>query len=147
MSRVKIKFPDEKPLFSCSISVRIGDINYGNHLGNDSVLSIIHEARMQLLKSWKGNELDIKNNSLIMADVMISYRGEAFYGDKLNVDIYADDITDRSFDLLYHISAEQNGQVKDIAHAKTGMLCFDYSTRKIALMNEELKTLLKGGVF
>ncbi|MBS1781138.1 MAG: thioesterase family protein [Bacteroidetes bacterium] len=147
MSRVKIKFPDEKPLFSCSISVRIGDINYGNHLGNDSVLSIIHEARMQLLKSWGGNELDIKNNSLIMADVMISYRGEAFYGDKLNVGIYADDITDRSFDLLYHMSAEQNGQVKDIAHAKTGMLCFDYSTRKIALMNEELKTLLKGGVF
>ena len=147
MSRVKIKFPDEKPLFSCSISVRIGDINYGNHLGNDSVLSIIHEARMQLLKSWGGNELDIKNNSLIMADVMFSYRGEAFYGDKLNVDIYADDITDRSFDLLYHISAEQNGQVKDIAHAKTGMLCFDYNTRKIALMNEELKTLLKGGVF
>jgi len=147
MSRVKIKFPDEKPLFSCSISVRIGDINYGNHLGNDSVLSIIHEARMQLLKSWGGNELDIKNNSLIMADVMISYRGEAFYGDKLNVDIYADDITDRSFDLLYHISAEQNGQIKDIAHAKTGMLCFDYNTRKIALMNEELKTLLKGGVF
>lgn len=147
MSRVKIKFPDEKPLFSCSISVRIGDINYGNHLGNDSVLSIIHEARMQLLKSWDGNELDIKNNSLIMADVMISYRGEAFYGDKLNVDIYADDVTDRSFDLLYHISAEQNGQVKDIAHAKTGILCFDYKSRKIALMNEELKTLLKGGVF
>lgn len=147
MSRVKIKFPDEKPLFSCSISVRIGDINYGNHLGNDSVLSIIHEARMQLLKSWGGNELDIKNNSLIMADVMISYRGEAFYGDKLNVEIYADDITDRSFDLLYHISTEQNGQIKDIAHAKTGMLCFDYNTRKIALMDEELKTLLKGGVF
>ncbi|MBN9484055.1 MAG: hypothetical protein BGO70_03520 [Bacteroidetes bacterium 43-93] len=147
MSRVKIKFPDEKPLFSCSISVRIGDINYGNHLGNDSVLSIIHEARMQLLKSWGGNELDIKNNSLIMADVMISYRGEAFYGDKLNVEIYADDITDRSFDLLYHISTEQNGQIKDIAHAKTGMLCFDYNTRKIALMSEELKTLLKGGVF
>jgi len=63
------------------------------------------------------------------------------------VDIYADDVTDRSFDLLYHISAEQNGQIKDIAHAKTGMLCFDYTTRKIALMNEELKTLLKGGVF
>ncbi|MGN6477095.1 MAG: acyl-CoA thioesterase [Flavipsychrobacter sp.] len=147
MSRVKKKFPDEKPLFSCSISVRIGDINYGNHLGNDSVLSIIHEARMQLLKSWGGNELDIKNNSLIMADVMISYRGEAFYGDKLNVEIYADDITDRSFDLLYHISTEQNGQIKDIAHAKTGMLCFDYNIRKIALMSEELKTLLKGGVF
>lgn len=147
MSRVKIKFPDEKPLFSCSISVRIGDINYGNHLGNDSVLSIIHEARMQLLKSWGGNELDIKNNSLIMADVVISYRGEAFYGDKLNVEIYADDITDRSFDLLYHISTEQNEQIKDIAHAKTGMLCFDYNIRKIALMSEELKTLLKGGVF
>lgn len=147
MSRVKLKFPDEKPLFSCSISVRIGDINYGNHLGNDSVLSIIHEARMQLLKSWGGNELDIKNNSLIMADVMIAYKGEAFYGDILNVEIYADEVTDRSFDLLYHISAEQKGQVKDIAHAKTGLLCFDYNSRKIAMMTDALKSLLKGDVF
>lgn len=143
MSRVKIKFPAENPLFTTTIGVRIGDINYGNHLGNDSVLSIIHESRMQMLKQWGGNELNIAGNSLIMADVMIAYKGEAFYGEQLTVSIYAEEVTDRSFDLLYHISTVRDGGVKDIAHAKTGMICFDYNTRRIATITEDLKTLLE----
>jgi len=143
MSRVKIKFPAENPLFTTTIGVRIGDINYGNHLGNDSVLSIIHESRMQMLQQWGGNELGIAGNSLIMADVMIAYKGEAFYGEQLTVNIYAEEVSDRSFDLLYHISTMREGTVKDIAHAKTGMICFDYNTRRIAMITEDLKTLLE----
>lgn len=143
MSRVKIKFPAENPLFTTTIGVRIGDINYGNHLGNDSVLSIIHESRMQMLKNWNGDELNIAGNSLIMADVMIAYKGEAFYGEQLTISIFAEEVTDRSFDLLYHISTMRDGVSKDIAHAKTGMICFDYNTRRIATITEELKTLLE----
>lgn len=143
MSRVKIKFPTENPLFTTTIGVRIGDINYGNHLGNDSVLSIIHESRMQMLSKWGGNELGIAGNSLIMADVMIAYKGEAFYGEQLTVNIYAEEVSDRSFDLLYQISTTREGVVKDIAYAKTGMICFDYNTRRIATITEELKTLLE----
>ncbi len=143
MSRVKIKFPAENPLFTATIGVRIGDINYGNHLGNDSVLSIIHESRMQMLKQWGGNELNIAGNSLIMADVMIAYKSEAFYGEQLTIGIFAEEVTDRSFDLLYHISTMRDGVSKDIAHAKTGMICFDYNTRRLATITEELKTLLE----
>ncbi len=143
MARVKIKFPTEKPLFTTSITVRIGDINYGNHLGNDSVLSIIHEARMRMLKQWGGDELSVAGNSLIMADVMIAYKGEAFYGEELEIKIYADEVTDRSFDLLYHVTTTRNDNAAEIAHAKTGMLCFDYKERKIAVMTEGLKRLLR----
>lgn len=143
MSRVKLKFPTEKPLFETKVSVRISDINYGNHLGNDSVLSIIHEARMQMLQAWGGNELNISGNSLIMADVMIAYKAEAFFGEILDIMIYADEVTDRSFDLLYRIKTIRNDVAIDVAHAKTGMICFDYNTRRIALATDELKTLLQ----
>lgn len=142
MGRVKIKFPNEKPLFQVTIPIRISDINYGNHLGNDSLLSIIHESRMQFLSQWSYTELDAGGTALIMADVAIAYKGEAFYGDKLIVDLYIDEITDRSFDVLYHIATERNGELKDIAHAKTGMLCFNYETRKIDLVTDELKSRL-----
>lgn len=141
MSRVKIKFPDEKPLFTTTIPVRIGDINYGNHLGNDAVLSIMHEARLQMLHSWGYDELNAGGNSLIMADVMIAYKGEAFYGDTLNVSIYADELMPRSFNLLYRISTTTG---KEVAHAKTGMACFDYNIRKIAVLRDELKNRLAG---
>lgn len=147
MSRVKIKFPEHKPLFRCSIPVRIGDINYGNHLGNDAVLSIIHESRVQMLTHWGFTELNAGGNSLIMGDVMVAYKGESFYGDILDIAIYAEEITERSFDLLYHITTLRNGNTIQIAHGKTGMVCFDYEERKIASMTTMLKTKLEGVEF
>ena len=142
MGRVKIKFPAENPLFVAAIPVRIGDINYGGHVGNDAVLSIIHEARVHMLRSKGYTELNAAGNSMIMADVMIAYRGEAFYGDVLTVSIYAEEITERTFDLLYYITTIRDGKPADIAHAKTGMACFNYETRKVAILTDELKSYL-----
>jgi len=144
MGRVKIKFPDDNPLFVATIPVRIGDVNYGGHVGNDAVLSIIHEARMLMLSSKGYSEMNAGGNSMIMADVMISYKGESFYGDILTVCIYAEEITDRTFDLLYHLYTLRNGLNSDIAHAKTGMVCFDYDTRTIASITDELRKYLSG---
>ncbi|MCD6011027.1 MAG: thioesterase [Flavipsychrobacter sp.] len=144
MGRVKLKFPDENPLFTCTIPIRVGDLNYGNHVGNDSILSIVHEARMQMLHDQGYSEMDAAGVGLIMADVMIAYKGESFYGDILAIKIYAEELTGYSFDLLYRISASRNNNITDIAHAKTGMVCFDYSSRKIAAMPEKLKVLLEG---
>lgn len=147
MARVKLKFPNEKPLHIINIPVRIGDINYGGHLGNDAVLSVIHEARMQLLAQWGFDELNVGGPGMIMADVMIAFKGEGFYGDTLEVKIFAEEFTDRTFDLLYHISTTRNGVKTDIAHAKTGMATFDYQTRKIVVIPEILEKHLKGIAF
>lgn len=143
MSRVKIKFPAEKPLITLTIPVRIGDINYGGHLGNDAILSIIHEARVQMLASFGMTEMNVGGAGLIMADVAIAYKGEGFYGDTLEVDIYAVEFTPVSFDLLYHISAIRNDAKIDIAHAKTGMVCFDYDIRKVTALPDALKSRLE----
>lgn len=143
MGRVKIKFPTEKPLFSCTIPVRIGDVNYGGHVGNDAVLSIIHEARMQMLTSFGYSEMDAGGVGLIMADVAIAYKGEGFYQDILSVNIYATEFTSVSFDLLYDISTVRKGAEYAIAQAKTGMVCFDYTHRKVTAMTPELKSLLE----
>lgn len=142
MARVKIKFPEEKPLFTARIPIRVGDLNYGAHVGNDAILSIIHEARMQWLASGGHSEMKAAGNSMIMADVMIAYRGESFYGDVLQVDIYAEELTGVAFDLLYYITTQRGAEVKEIAHAKTGMACFSYETRKTTPMTDELRAFL-----
>jgi len=144
MARVKLKFPIDNPLFISKINVRISDINYGGHVGNDSILSIIHESRMQMLQKFGGNEMNICGNSLIMADVMIAYKAETYYGDVLIIKIYAEEFTQVSFDLLYHITTTRNDQEIDVAHAKTGMVCFHYEARKVTNMTQELRELLSG---
>lgn len=143
MDRVKIIFPGYNSLYVATIPVRIGDINYGNHVGNDAILSVIHEARMQLLTHYGYSEMNAGGNSMIMADVMIAYKAEAFYGDILTVKIYTDTVSGNTFNLLYRISTVRNGKETDVAHAKTGMVCFNYQTRKIAAMTDELKNFLE----
>ncbi len=144
MNRVKIKFPDYKAIGKVTLPVRISDINYGGHLGNDSVLSLIHEARVNMLNGWGYTELNAGGVGMIMADVMIAYKAEAFYGDILVIEIYAENITGHSFDLLYKLITEKNNVVKTIAEAKTGMICYNYESRKIDAMPEELKNWLTG---
>lgn len=142
MARVKIKFPGQKPLASVAVAVRITDINYGGHLGNDRLLSIIHEARMIALSQQGFTELDAGGHGLIMADLMIAYRGEGFYGDVMTIDLFVEELTERTFDLLYQISTWRKGLKVEVAHAKTGMAAIDYKTRKITQISEGLKRWL-----
>jgi acyl-CoA thioesterase FadM len=100
---------------------------------------------MQMLNVQGYTEMNAGGNSMIMADVMIAYKGEAFYGDKLTIKIYAQEVSAYSFDLLYHITTMRDSRQADIAHAKTGMVCFNYETRKIANMTEQFRTFLTGG--
>ena len=73
MNRIKIKLPDSFPFFT-TITIRVTDLNYGGHVGNDSFLSIIQEARQQYLLSHGFEELSIAGVGLIMADVAIEFK-------------------------------------------------------------------------
>ncbi|MDQ3190712.1 MAG: thioesterase family protein [Bacteroidota bacterium] len=138
MSRVKIEMP-ENYIFSTEIKIRINDINYGGHLGNDSLLSIIHEARLQFLNNFGYSEIEIEGAALIMADSSIIYKSEGFYGDVLQIQINAGDFTKCGFDLYYNILNKKSR--KQVAAAKTGLVFFDYSKRKIQEVPEKFKNL------
>lgn len=126
MARIKIDLP-EKFVFETEIAIRITDINYGGHLGNDSLLGIVHEARMRFLNHLNYSEMDVEGVGLIMSDVAIQYKLEAFYGDTLNVKIGITDIGKIGFDVIYLF---QNNKQEEVAVVKTGMVCFDYEKRR-----------------
>lgn len=139
MARVKVSIPAHTH-FTASVPVRVTDLNYGNHLGNDALLSILHEARMQLLNHFGWSELSIGGASLIMADVAIEYMGEGFYGDVLRISMAFDDISKYGFDITYHV---RNQSGKEVARAKTGMLCFNYQERKLMALPDEVKAKIE----
>ncbi|RYZ46460.1 MAG: acyl-CoA thioesterase, partial [Chitinophagaceae bacterium] len=102
MARIKLSLP-ENFTFSTQIPIRITDINYGNHLGNDAVLGILHEARMQFLKAAGYSELNLGGVGLIMADVALEFKAEAFYGDVLTAYLVAGEFTKIGFDIYYKL--------------------------------------------
>jgi acyl-CoA thioester hydrolase len=138
--RIHIDLPQNLRFF-CEIPLRIGDINYGGHLGNDSILSIMHESRVLYLKSLGYEELKFAGVGLIMADSAIIYKSEAFYPETLQIGIGVADFSKVGFDLIYSITAKSSG--KEIARAKTGMVCFDYSSKKVVRLPDEVKVQME----
>ncbi|MCX6209337.1 MAG: thioesterase family protein [Bacteroidetes bacterium] len=131
MNRIKITLP-ENFSFTTSISIRITDLNYGGHVGNDSFLSIIHEARLQFLKNLGYSELNIEGISLIMADAAIEFKAELFYGDVVIISIQATDFSKLGFNLFYLMEKNLDDKTIVVGKVKTGMLCINYETRKLA---------------
>jgi acyl-CoA thioester hydrolase len=141
MPRLKIELP-KKILASVFIPVRITDINFGNHVGNNAIVEIIHEARVQFLQKRNFTELDVAGTALIMSELLVEYKNESFYKDVLEVTIYCGDITRVAFELFYKIYTRRNQQEILIALAKTGMVCYDYKIKKVSAIPEELKSIL-----
>lgn len=139
MARVQIELP-QSWLYRTRLAVRVTDVNYGGHLGNDRVLGIVHEARVRWLASRDLSEKDVGGVGLIMADAALVFRGEAFLGDELEVELGAAEVRRSGFDLVYRLSRPVDGA--EIALVKTGMVCFDYQARKAARLPQALAVAL-----
>lgn len=129
MPRIKIDLPKTYH-FTTEIPIRISDINYGGHLGNDAILSIIHESRIRFLIDKGFTEFNVDGAGIIMTDSAVTYKSESFYGESLRIQIAVRDFTTYGCDIYYLIRERESG--RDVVHAKTGIAFFDYQERKLA---------------
>jgi len=138
MSRIKIELPPHVA-YTTEIPIRITDINYGSHVGNDTILSLVHEIRMQWL-SHLGyeSELAIDGIGLIMVDAGIEFKSELFYGNPVIATLIIGDVSKVGFDLYYKLENKKDHSL--VAVVKTGLVCFDYTKRKIASIPERFKS-------
>jgi 4-hydroxybenzoyl-CoA thioesterase len=127
MPRVRIDLP-ERFLFATEVALRVSDINYGGHLGNDAVLSLAQEARMRFLQSHGWSEQDVSGVGIIMTDAVVVYRSEAFHGDVLTIDVAVADLQQLGCDFLFRMVNKASR--KEVARVKTGIVFFDYVSRK-----------------
>ncbi len=131
MPRVEIQLP-ESFLFETEIPIRITDVNYGGHLGNDAVLSIAQEARVRFLAARGWGELDVEGVGMILVDAAVVYAAEGRHGMTLRVQLAPADVRSRGLDLLYLMTDAATGE--EIARVKTGIVFFDYRARRVVTM-------------
>ena len=139
MSRIKLQLPENFNFFTL-IQIRITDINYGGHVGNDTILTLLHEARMQFLKNSGYTEMDVEGTGLIMSDAAIEFKTESFYGDTIKAFVKADHFSRVGFDLYYKLVKQHDESI--IAVAKTAMICYNYQIRKIVSLPEAARKKL-----
>ncbi|QEQ95916.1 acyl-CoA thioesterase [Neptunomonas concharum] len=140
MARIKIEMP-ENYTFTTELPIRINDINYGGHLGNDAVLSMMHEARIRFLNYYHYTELDVEGAGIIMTDSAIVYRSEGFYGDTVKIDVTVGDFNRYGCDIYYLLTNKKTAA--EIAQAKTGIVFFDYEQRKVIPVPEAFQASMQ----
>ena len=129
MERIKVSLSDNFA-FSTIVAIRITDLNYGGHVGNDVFLSLIHEARLQFLQHHGYSELDFAGAGLIMADAAIEFKRELVYGNEVKISVAANGFDKLGFDIIYLMEVREGDKWLTAGKAKTGMLCYDYAAKK-----------------
>ena len=137
MARIKVDLPESFP-FSTELEVTIAYINYGGHMGNDALMTILQEARLRFLESFGYSEKDVDGVGLIMTDAAIEYKAECFRGDRLRIQVAATYPGGRGCDICDLVQNLNSG--KEAVRAKTGILFFDYETRRPAHMPPGFRT-------
>jgi acyl-CoA thioester hydrolase len=137
MPRIQLDLPTAF-LFTTELTVRASDLNYGDHVGHDAILTLMQEARINFYRSLGfKNEISFEGSvGQIIADAALQYKSESFLGDVLTISIGVADINKYGFDMLYQIENKATG--KEVARGKTGIVCFDYDRKKVASIPEVL---------
>jgi acyl-CoA thioesterase FadM len=137
MNRIKIQLPEQFS-FSTQIQIRVTDLNYGGHVGNDTILSLLQESRQQFLQSRGYAELSVESFGLIMADAMIEYKKELNHKDIIEIAVVATDFDKLGFDIYYRVTVLENGEHQLAVRAKTGMMLYDYTAKKKVSLPENI---------
>ena len=131
-----------KNIFHTQLEVRVSDINYGNHLGHDSLVSLLHEARMRFIKSLGyADELNIDGLRMLVTHLVVNYKSEAFCSDILSINIGIGEITKTSFQFIYQVNLQENK--KEIATALTAMIFYDDIKSRVARISEQFLKNIK----
>lgn len=140
MARIQIELPAQLP-FSTEITLYLSHMNYGGHLDNALLLTIVSEARARFFKSLGYTELDVEGVGIIVSDAALQYRSEAFHGEVMVVRMGAAEFGSKGCDLLWCMNEKTTN--REVARGKTGIVFFDYTTRKIAPVPDNFRLRLE----
>ncbi len=127
MSRIKLTIQREYE-FRHTITLQPRDINYGGHMGNDALVSLLGTARVAMLHSMGFTELHLGGHKtgVIMSDLSVNFKAEAFMLEELHIDTHVGEFTRTGFRLFHRVT---RGETL-VALAETGMVTFDYVSRR-----------------
>jgi acyl-CoA thioesterase FadM len=140
MPRVKLQRQPSYE-FHYEVTLQVRDINYGGHLGNDALVGLLHEARINLLHSLGLSEMNLGDGQtgIIMADLVVNFLEEGFMLDRLDIDSHIGEMTQRSFRIFHRLT--KGGKI--LALAETGIVTFNYAERKIAPVPQSFQQTLE----
>lgn len=131
--------PSASSDFRTILTVRVGDLNYGGHLGNDRIVGYFQEIRVRWLQQFGWTELDVAGVGILQTELAVRYRRQAFLGDMLEGLLGIEKVKTRGVDLAYTLLRTSDQKV--IAEGSTGLIFFDYATQQVTHTPEAFAAL------
>lgn len=113
--------------FSIPLTVRVSDLNYGNHVGYQNFFSYFQEARIAYLGQFGYSEMNIEGCGMIVGEANCKYKQELFLNDRIDIACCIKEIKSKLFIMRYQI-------IKDGAPCAEGFtknLCYDYQDKRV----------------
>ncbi|MDD3354903.1 thioesterase family protein [Zoogloea sp.] len=136
MARIQIHLP-EHFAFATEVPIYITHINKAQHLDNSALLGLLSEARVRYFRALGYDELDVEGVGIVIADAALQYKSEAFHGEVMVFSMAPADFNKYGFDLMWQMADKATG--REVARGKLGILFFDYSAKKAALIPDAFK--------
>ncbi|WP_342115247.1 thioesterase family protein [Pseudoduganella sp. OTU4001] len=137
MARLKLEFPEDQFCFSTQLTVRVTDINAANHLGNDSMISMISEARARFLFEFGVRETEPDGTGIIITDLATTYRAEAHARDQLLFEVGVMDFNKYGGDVTFRVTRPADSKL--VAMAKQGFVFYNYKSAQVVPMPDDFR--------
>ncbi|WP_296952081.1 thioesterase family protein [uncultured Massilia sp.] len=137
MARLTLSFPEDQYYYTTVLTVRVTDINAGNHLGNDSMISMISEARARFLFEFGVAETERDGTGIIVTDLATTYRAEAHARDELLFEVGVMDFNKYGGDVIFRITRPRDRTL--VAMAKQGFVFYNYKAGQVVAMPDEFR--------
>ena len=142
MERIRLEFPTERVMHRHPLSVRITDMNYGRHLGHDTLVSLLHEARIQAFGSLGLTEWDMGGYPSVVADLAVQYQSEARWPDALVVETAIPPPQGKALVVYHRVCHAEGG--KPVATARLNVMLVDPAAGRPVAIPEAVQQAIAG---
>jgi acyl-CoA thioester hydrolase len=114
------------------LEVRLADTDAMGHVNNASYLTYVEIARVAYYEQVIGKALPLgvhgAEEGMILAEIRVAYRSQAFYGETLTVESRIERIGRSSFTMAHRLTAPASryGPARLVATADSVLVAYDY---------------------
>ena len=131
-----------------AVEVRLADTDAMGHVNNAAYLTYVEIARVAYYEQVTGQPLPLgvhgSEEGMILAEIRMTYRSPAFYGETLTVESRVERIGRTSFQMVHRITAPESryGPARLVAVADSTLVSYDYTDERPIPVPDEWRTAM-----
>ena len=137
----ELEFDDEVFVFETVMRVRNTEIDVGQHLTLESLITLLAEARARFLYSRGIKEINSDYQGLIISDLQLNVVSRVRTREELLFEVGIEQISDKSGDMAIKVTRMYDGSL--VAKARKRFIQYDYRSNKAISFQNDIKEALE----